>query len=125
MHKPNDANWDYSFDRSDQQTYSSVDPDAAGKSRKFEAEAESLGRVDRRTDSATTLVGLIFLYLSLVLHAKYEAAFRCSEEASEMAKRLGVFGVPDCISAEELRNLPAAERRTTAFAAWGVFNVLI
>jgi hypothetical protein len=114
----------HSTNYDDQLGYSSKCSEAAAKSLDFEREAEHLWRAEQSTDSNATLIALVLLYLSLLFHSKNEEAFRCIEEASRMAARMGLFGTADRLSAQRLRQLPEKSQKAAVFAAWGTFNIV-
>lgn len=106
------------------QTYSTMDPTAAGKSLEFEKEARILWRADS-DDSPPNIAGHVLLYLSMANNGTgYQGAASYISEAGEMAKRMQLFGVHDRITTLEPYLMTDEAQYAFEQAAWGVFNVL-
>ncbi|KAF2998320.1 hypothetical protein E8E13_007849 [Curvularia kusanoi] len=108
-------------------TYSGHDSTAAARSFEFEQEAQLLWRTDR-SDSISNLAGLMLLFIAIGSNGNADSdAASYVFEASEMAKRMKLFGVKDRITDIQLRHFitnEAAEDDQQAHSqtAWGVFN---
>ncbi|KAF9735825.1 hypothetical protein PMIN06_002189 [Paraphaeosphaeria minitans] len=105
------------------QAYSSKDPDAASKSFEFEKEAEMLWRAEKK-DSILTIAGLSLLFLSHGGHGSGRE-FEILHEASDMAKRLNLFGVKNVLDDAQISMLSPVAQRALAHTTWGVFNLHI
>ncbi|KAJ4287206.1 hypothetical protein N0V90_012604 [Kalmusia sp. IMI 367209] len=103
------------------QAYTSKDPEAATKSFEFEREAELLWRVEK-IDSILATAGLMLLFLSHGGHASQrEGEF--VQEASDMAKRMKLFGVKTVLDGEQIKSLSPEAQRALSHTTWGVFNL--
>ncbi|KAJ4345723.1 uncharacterized protein N0V89_011858 [Didymosphaeria variabile] len=97
----------------DLQAYTSKNPDAAAKSYEFEKEADVLWRAEKE-DSVLTTAGLSLLFLSHGGHGSGRE-LELLHEASDMAKRLKLFGVKTVLDDEQISSLsPAAQRALQA-----------
>ncbi|KAF2442155.1 hypothetical protein P171DRAFT_62402 [Karstenula rhodostoma CBS 690.94] len=105
------------------QGYTSKDVDAASKSLEFEREAEMLWRADKE-DSILTIAGLSLLFLSHGGHGSGRE-FEILHEASDMAKRLKLFGVKNVLDDEQISSLSPVAQRALSHTTWGVFNLHI
>jgi len=86
----------------------------------FEKEAELLWRAEKK-DNVLTTAGLMLLYLSYVGYGRNGEEFL--QEASNMAKRLQLFGVRDSLNTEQIQSLSHGAQRALSQTAWGVFNL--
>ncbi|KAL1603916.1 hypothetical protein SLS60_005508 [Paraconiothyrium brasiliense] len=105
------------------QAYTSKDPDAAAKSFEFEKEADVLRRAEKE-DSVLTTAGLSLLFLSHGGHGSGRE-MELLHEASDMAKRIKLYGVKTVLDEEQISSLSPAAQRALSHTAWGVFNLHI
>lgn len=105
------------------QGYSMEDATANAKSFDFEKEAKML-RHSEQDDSVPTMAGLMLLFMSLGSHGLSGAdGLTYLFEASEMAKRMKLFGVEDTLTAAQISSLTEEAQRAFVQTAWGVFNM--
>lgn len=100
------------------QVYYTTDSSAAERRLQFEAEAHTLWRANP-DDHELTVAGLMLLCLSRGSHGHVENSKIYIREASNMAKRLKLFGVEDALDAEQVESLSEAAQRTLAQITWG------
>ncbi|KJZ70704.1 hypothetical protein HIM_09888 [Hirsutella minnesotensis 3608] len=107
------------------QAYTAVDPIVAALPPAFFEEAESLGRGEATSDSATAVAAFFVFGVGCNTHGKAgiaEQAFRCGRR---MAERLGFFGAPiGDESAASFMGESAGLVRMASHTAWGAFNWL-
>ena len=99
--------------------YASVDPRVEEFTNLFCIEAEILWQTERETDSILNMVACQFLSLGYIGQAKNHAVLTYLQESCDMGVRMGLFGVDESLSFDELS---AKDRKACAYTAWGVFN---
>ena len=107
-----------------QYAYCAASPLAASYSYQFAAEAERMWQGDRTTDSLPSLVGLSFLFLFHGSHGQGELAQARLQDLAEMAPRMNLFGTPNVDGIKGISSLALDVQYATAFAGWGVFNLI-
>lgn len=73
-------------------------------------------------DSVLTTAALTLLFLSHGGHGSGRE-WEILQEASDMAKRLKLYGVKDVLDDEKISSLSPAAQRALSHTAWGVFNI--
>ncbi|PVH90833.1 hypothetical protein DM02DRAFT_734403 [Periconia macrospinosa] len=107
------------------QQYSTEEPLAAAKSFEFEKEAEMIWRA-KLDDSMPNITGLILLYTSIACHGQGGPnAESYIHEATEMCKRMKLFGVRDLLTDAQISSPAGEDQRAGAQTAWGAFNYYI
>lgn len=66
----------------------------------------------------------MLLYLSVVFRGNPQKGFKYIQAATAMAAELRLFGVEDTVTVKEWKELTEAEQASTAYAAWGAFNMI-
>ena len=109
--------------------YSSIDPDTDGLAIEFCKEAEGLWNVERGhgNDSLLNIAAAEFLCLGYLGQGRDHAILAYVNEASNMGKRLGLFGSQgqdqDVVEKPgEVSEGKGEAKRARMHAAWGVFN---
>lgn len=104
------------------QLYSAEQPVATAKSFEFEKEAEMLWRA-KLDDSMPNIAGLMLLYTSISCHGQGGPnAVRYVLEATEMCKRMKLYGVGDQLTDAQISSLTEGAQRAWTNTAWGSFN---
>jgi hypothetical protein len=75
-----------------------------------------------KKDSILTIAGLTLLFLSHGGHGSGRE-FEILHEASEMAKRLKLFGVKNVLDDTQISSLSPTAQRALSHTTWGVFNL--
>ncbi|KAL7930095.1 N-terminal fungal transcription regulatory domain-containing protein [Trichoderma chlorosporum] len=88
----------------------------------FCSEAESLWEEQRNHDSLLNLAAVLFLSLGYLGQGRDHVVLAYLNEASQMAVRMGLFGVIGNHKQQEIDNLPEPARSAHLYAAWGAFN---
>ncbi|KJZ69239.1 hypothetical protein HIM_11362 [Hirsutella minnesotensis 3608] len=104
--------------------YSFIDPDTDGLAIRFCAEAERLWAIERRNerDSLTNIAAAEFLCLGYLGQGRDHAIVAYVSEASNMGKRMGLFGTQDEDPMEEPSDSSpetAEAARARMHTAWG------
>lgn len=105
-----------------QQLYCAQDLESGSLTLAFCSEAESILNDERGNDSLLNLVALQFMSLGYLGQGRDTVVLTYLNEASEMAVRMGLFGVAHNQKQEEMSNLSEPERSAHLYAAWGSFN---
>ena len=106
----------------EQQLYAPQSPQLVIQSRMFEKEAIELWQIEKSIDSLTAVAGLIMLALALGDRGQGQGGTQYLNQASGMAGRLKLFGVPERIGVEDLGRLGSDEQQAIMHATWGAFN---
>ncbi|KAH0497710.1 hypothetical protein TgHK011_004996 [Trichoderma gracile] len=105
------------------QMYSAVDPDIDALAADFCAEAETIWRTERESDSLLNLASALFLSLGYLGQGRDHAVLLYTSQATKMAIRLGLFGVDEHSGAKpSIDKLPSETASAYLYAAWGSFN---
>ncbi|PTB75254.1 N-terminal fungal transcription regulatory domain-containing protein [Trichoderma longibrachiatum ATCC 18648] len=104
------------------QLYCAQDLESGSLTLAFCSEAESILNDERGNDSLLNLVALQFMSLGYLGQGRDTVVLTYLNEASEMAVRMGLFGVAHNQKQEEMSNLSEPERSAHLYAAWGSFN---
>jgi hypothetical protein len=75
-------------------------------------------------DSATTIAGLTFLFLSIGCHGRGEEAKKYTNEVTQMGMRMKLFGVDDTLTAKDMEAQSTEEQSQASYAAYGGFSAL-
>lgn len=103
--------------------YSAVDPDIDVHAAAFCTEAESIWKTEREHDALLNLAAALFLGLGYLGQGRDHAVLSYISQATEMAVRLGLFGVEDNLQAKvKVDKMTAEAASAYLHAAWGSFN---
>ncbi|KAL7944147.1 N-terminal fungal transcription regulatory domain-containing protein [Trichoderma barbatum] len=104
------------------QMNSSQDPESGPLALSFCSEAESLWEQQRNHDTVLNLAALQFLSLGYLGQGRDHVVLAYVNEASQMAVRMGLFGVGGNHKQQEIDGMPEPARTAHLYAAWGSFN---
>ncbi|KAL7933902.1 N-terminal fungal transcription regulatory domain-containing protein [Trichoderma chlorosporum] len=105
------------------QMYGAVDPSIDTHAATFCAEAESIWKTEKESDSILNLIAALFLSLGYLGQGRDHAVLSYTSQATKMAMRLGFFGIQDDGRAKlKLGKMKTEEASTYLHAAWGSFN---
>ncbi|KAK1237058.1 hypothetical protein MKX07_000480 [Trichoderma sp. CBMAI-0711] len=105
------------------QMYSAVDPGIDALAAYFCAEAETIWRTERESDSLLNLTSALFLGLGYLGQGRDHAVLSYTSQATKMATRLGLFGVDEHSRAKpSIDKLSKEAASAYMYAAWGSFN---
>jgi hypothetical protein len=103
--------------------YSAVDPGIDALAAYFCAEAETIWRTERESDSLLNLASALFLGLGYLGQGRDHAVLSYTSQATKMATRLGLFGVDEHSRAKpSIDKLSKEAASAYMYAAWGSFN---
>ncbi|KAJ4859769.1 fungal zn(2)-Cys(6) binuclear cluster domain-containing protein [Trichoderma breve] len=98
------------------------DPDSGSLALRFCAEAESLWERQRSYDSILNLAAVQFLSLGYLGQGRDHVVLAYLNEASQMAVRMGLFGVGANHKQQQIELMPEPAKTAQLYAAWGSFN---
>ncbi|KAL6861931.1 N-terminal fungal transcription regulatory domain-containing protein [Trichoderma novae-zelandiae] len=104
------------------QLYCAQEPESGALALGFCSEAESLWEVQRSVDSVMNLVAIQLMSLGYLGQGRNHVVLAYLNEASQMAVRMGLFGVAGNHKQEEIGSLPEPARTAHLYAAWGSFD---
>ncbi|KAF3073981.1 hypothetical protein CFAM422_003482 [Trichoderma lentiforme] len=104
------------------QLSSTQDPDSCSMALRFCTEAESLWERQRGYDSILNLAAVQFLSLGYLGQGRDHVVLAYLNEASQMAVRMGLFGVGANHKQQQIELMPEPARTAQLYAAWGAFN---
>ncbi|KID99238.1 N-terminal fungal transcription regulatory domain-containing protein, partial [Metarhizium majus ARSEF 297] len=98
------------------------DPESWSLALQFCSEAESLWKQERDVDSILNLAAALFLSLGYLGQGRDHVILFYLNAASDMAVRMGLFGVQGDDIQLDMDLMPAPSRSAHLHAAWGAFN---
>lgn len=103
--------------------YSAVEPDIDALAADFCAEAETIWRTERESDSLLNLAAALFLSLGYLGQGRDHGVLSYTSQATQMAIRMGLFGVDEHSHAKpSVDKLPTEAASAYLHTAWGSFN---
>ncbi|KAL7908161.1 N-terminal fungal transcription regulatory domain-containing protein [Trichoderma velutinum] len=104
------------------QLNSAQDPESGSLALRFCTEAESLWEHQRSYDSILNLAAIQFLSLGYLGQGRDHVVLAYLNEASQMAVRMGFFGVGANHKQQQIELMPEPSKTAQLYAAWGSFN---